>query len=247
MKKYKASIALSLLFIAIWQVSAEVLNMPYILPSPLGILKFLFEFRIPLLTVHLPATLFVTISGLFFSVLGAFLLAVFMDISEKIEAAIYPIITASQTIPITALAPLFTLWFGYSAISRVLVTVIMTFFPIVVSLYDGFKAAKREQEELLITFGADKRDIFFKLKLPYALPNFISALKMAAPLSVIGAAIAEWLGAQAGLGYFSRRMMTQLNGAGVFAPVVLLSLIAVFMVLIINYFEKKILFWRKEI
>ena len=85
---------------------------------------------------------------------------------------------------------------------------------------------------------SNKRDIFLKLKLPSALPYF-SLLKIAVPLSVIGAAIGEWLSAQAGLGYFSKRMMTQLDGAGVFAPIVLLSLLAIFFV---NYFHI-----RKEI
>ena len=85
------------------------------------------------------------------------------------------------------------------------------------------------------------------MKVPTALPSFFSAIKMAIPLSVIGAAIAEWLGAQRGLGYFSKRMMTQLDGAGVFAPVVLLSIAAMLMVSIISYLEKRILKWRKEI
>ena len=114
-------------------------------------------------------------------------------------------------------------------------------------MFDGFKASKREIEEMLITYGATKKDIFFILKLPTALPNFFSAIKMAVPLSVIGAAIAEWLGAQSGLGYFSKRMMTQLDGAGVFAPIVLLSAVAMIVVAVINILEKRIIKWRKEI
>ena len=102
-------------------------------------------------------------------------------------------------------------------------------------------------EELLITYGATKKDIFLKLKLPTALPNFFSAIKMSVPLSVIGAAIAEWLGSQSGLGYFSKRMMTQLDGAGVFAPVVLLSVVAMLTVWIITLVENKIITWRKEL
>ena len=104
-----------------------------------------------------------------------------------------------------------------------------------------------EMEELLQTYGATKADIFWKLKLPTALPNFFSAIKMAIPLSVIGAAIAEWLGAQEGLGYFSKRMMTQLDGAGVFAPVVLLSITAMLAVGIITVLEYRFIKWRKEI
>ena len=102
-------------------------------------------------------------------------------------------------------------------------------------------------EELLITYGATKKDVFLKLKVPVALPHFFSAIKMAIPLSVIGAAIAEWLGAQSGLGYFSKRMMTQLDGAGVFAPIVLLSVVAMVIVGLITVLEKRVIRWRKEI
>ena len=102
-------------------------------------------------------------------------------------------------------------------------------------------------EELLITYGANKKDIFIKLKLPTALPTFFSAIKMAIPMSIIGAAIAEWLGAQSGLGYFSKRMMTQLDGAGVFAPIVLLSFVAMVSVAIVSIIEKRLITWRKEI
>ena len=102
-------------------------------------------------------------------------------------------------------------------------------------------------EELLISYGASKKEIFTKLKLPTALPSFFSAIKMAIPMSIIGAAIGEWLGAQSGLGYFSRRMMTQLDGAGVFAPIVLLSAVAMIIVAVISLLEKICIQWRKEL
>lgn len=100
--------------------------------------------------------------------------------------------------------------------------------------------------ELLLTYGATKKDIFFKIKIPCTLPYFFSAIKMAVPLSIIGAAIGEWLGAQSGLGYFSRRMMTQLDGAGVFAPIMLLSAVAMLAVGVVSLLEKKIVRWRGE-
>ena len=184
---------------------------------------------------------------LFRSILLGIFLAILMDASPKIENALYPLIIASQTIPTTAIAPLFVLWFGYTIWSKVLVTILITFFPITITVYDGLKSTKREMEELLLTYGATKKDIFIKLKLPTALPAFFSAIKMAIPMSIIGAAIAEWLGAQSGLGYFSKRMMTQLDGAGVFAPVVLLSFVAMVSVAIVSMIEKKLITWRKEI
>ena len=169
-----------------------------------------------------------------------------MDASPTAEHALYPLIVASQTIPTTALAPLFVLWFGYTIWSKVLVTVLMTFFPVVITVFDGFRSVRTDMIDLMTTFGATRGQIFRKLKLPAALPYFFSALKMAVPLSIIGAAIGEWLGAQEGLGYFSRRMMTQLDGAGVFAPILLLSLVAMALVGVVSLLEKRAVTWRGE-
>ena len=247
MKKRIPSIIVILSLLVIWQVAAVIIDANYILPSPIQIIIKLWELRVILFTIHLPATMGVTLIGLVISVILGVGLAIIMDLSEKVEQALYPIIIASQTIPTTAIAPLFILWFGYSIWSKVLVTILMTFFPITITVHDGLKSTKREMEELLITYGASKKDIFIKLKMPNAIPYFFSAIKMAIPISVIGAAIAEWLGAQSGLGYFSKRMMTQLDGAGVFAPIVLLSIVAMIVVGIVTIIERKVVTWRKEI
>lgn len=245
--KNKSSMILTLIMLLFWQIFAVILDAPYILPSPIEVLKKLWELKEVLILVHLPATFSVTAIGLIISVILGALLAIVMDINESIEKAVYPIVVASQTIPITAISPLFILWFGYSIWSKVLVSVLITFFPITITLYDGFRAVRRESLELMHTYGATKMQIFFKLKFPYVMPYFFSALKMALPLSVIGAAIGEWLGAQSGLGYFSKRMMTQLDGAGVFAPIVLLSLAAMASVKLITILEEKLIHWRREI
>lgn len=245
--KNKSSMILTLIMLLFWQIFAVILDAPYILPSPIEVLKKLWELKEVLILVHLPATFSVTAIGLIISVILGALLAIVMDINESIEKAVYPIVVASQTIPITAISPLFILWFGYSIWSKVLVSVLITFFPITITLYDGFRAVRRESLELMYTYGATKMQIFFKLKFPYVMPYFFSALKMALPLSVIGAAIGEWLGAQSGLGYFSKRMMTQLDGAGVFAPIVLLSLAAMASVKLITILEEKLIHWRREI
>ena len=233
-------------FLIFWQMWALKLDAAYILPSPTDILKRLWELRGPLLTAHLPATMKVVGIALVISIFLGVGLAVLMDASPIAERALYPLVIASQTIPTTALAPLFVLWFGYSIWSKVLVAVLFTFFPITITVYDGFRSVKTEMKELMMTFGADQRQIFLKLKLPAVLPYFFSALKMAMPLSVVGAAIGEWLGAQSGLGYFSRRMMTQLDGAGVFAPVILLSVVALLATAVVAFLERKIVKWRSD-
>ncbi len=247
MKNRLPSIVLIIIVLILWQFIAFLINAPYILPSPTEIVAKIWELRRTLFLVQLPATMSVTVIGLLISIVFGLALAIVMDMNKKIADALYPIVIASQTIPTTAIAPLFVLWFGYSIWAKVLVTILITFFPITITVYDGFRATKREMEELLITYGASKWDIFFKLKIPSALPHFFSAVKMAIPLSVIGAAIAEWLGAQSGLGYFSKRMMTQLDGAGVFAPIVILSITAMISVAVVGAVEEKLIKWRKEI
>lgn len=229
-----------------WQMAAMGMNAAYIMPSPAQVVQRLWDLRGPIFTAHLPATMSVVVIGLMISIVLGMALAILMDASPIAEKALYPVVIASQTIPTTALAPLFVLWFGYTIWSKVLVTVLMTFFPVTITVFDGFRSVRTEMKDLMFCMGADTRQMFFKLKLPAVLPCFFSALKMAVPLSVIGAAIGEWLGAQSGLGYFSRRMMTQLDGAGVFAPILLLSIAAMLLVAVVSAIEKRVITWRNE-
>jgi putative hydroxymethylpyrimidine transport system permease protein len=233
-------------FLMIWQMAAMGMDAAYILPSPIQVVQKLWDLRGPLFRAHLPATMQVVAIGLIISIVLGMALAILMDASPVAEKALYPLVIASQTIPTTALAPLFVLWFGYTIWSKVLVTVLITFFPITITVFDGFRSVRTEMKDLMFCMGADTRQMFFKLKIPAILPYFFSALKMAVPLSVIGAAIGEWLGAQSGLGYFSRRMMTQLDGAGVFAPILLLSAAAMLMTAVVSVIEKRVISWRNE-
>ena len=242
---YVYPLVLVALLVIGWEMGARIVGMSYILPAPTEIVLKLWELREILILRHLPATLSIILIGLGISILFGVGLAIVMNQSKIAEKAFYPILISSQTIPIIALAPIFILWFGYSIWSKVVVTVLITFFPITVSTFDGLRSSNKDLKELLLTMGAKKRDIFLKLYVPSALPHFYSGLKVAVTLSVIGAAIGEWLGAQAGLGYFSRRMMTQFDGAGVFAPIILLSLVGVLLFLVVVLLEKITLKWRK--
>ena len=119
----------------LWQAGAMGLDAAYILPSPVQILQTLWELRGPLFTVHLPATMGVTAIGLAISLVLGLALAVAMDASALVRRMLYPLVVISQTIPTTAIAPLFVLWFGYGIWSKVLVTVLITFFPITITVY----------------------------------------------------------------------------------------------------------------
>lgn len=244
-KEYGASCLLVFILLSIWEFGARIVNLGFILPAPTEIFLKLWELREPLFLNHLPATSLVILIGLFISIIIGVGLAIWMSVNKTVEKTFYPLLISSQTIPVIALAPIFVLWFGYSIWSKVIVTVLITFFPITVNTYDGLRATSKEYKDLLLTMGASKRDIFFKLQVPGSAPHFFSGLKVAVTLSVIGAAIGEWIGAQAGLGYFSRRMMTQFDGAGVFAPIVILSAVGILLFVIVVALEKRILKWRK--
>lgn len=245
-KKISPSFISVILFFLLWEIIARSIGMLFILPWPSAIINKIWLLKEPLFYTHLPTTLSTAIISIFLSlILGSFL-AFIMDSNKNIEEAIFPIIVTTQTIPITALAPIFILWFGYSIWSKVVVSVLITFFPVTITIFQGFKSVEKEQLEFFKSFKASKKDILFKLKLPTALPAIFSAIKISIPLVLIGAAIGEWLGATSGLGYFSKRMMSQLDGAGVFAPIVIISLLAIFLVQIVTFLEKHILKWRNK-
>ncbi len=245
MRDYLYSTILIGILLLIWEIGAKLVNKSFILPAPTEVLIKVWELKEVLFLHHLPVTLSVIGIGLIISlVLGVFL-AISMNVSRTLERVFYPLLITSQTIPIIALAPIFVLWFGYTIWSKVVVTIIITFFPITVSTFDGFRETNKELKELFLTMGASKRQIFLKLEVPSALPLFFSGLKVAVPMSVIGAAIGEWLGAQAGLGYFSRRMMTQFDGAGVFAPILVLSMVGILLFVFVVLIENYIMKWRR--
>ncbi len=242
--KNLSSLFIFVLILSLWELGARWLDKAFILPSPIQILGRLWELKEVLFLQHLPVTLLTILIGLGISIVSGTLIAVWMAANPGIRKAFYPILIASQMIPVIALAPIFVLWFGYTIWSKVAVAVLITFFPITVNTFDGLSAGSKETKELFLTMGATKKDVFLKYDVPTALPHFFSGLKVAVTLSVIGAAIGEWLGAQAGLGYFSRRMMTQFDGAGVFAPILVLSLIGIALFMTVTILENRLLKWR---
>ena len=244
--KNASSLGIIILFAAAWEFVARLFDKAFILPSPSQIAVRFWELKDVLLLEHLPITLLTIIIGLLISISSGVAIAVWMSANPSVRKALYPILIASQMVPIIALAPIFVLWFGYTIWSKVAVTVLITFFPITVNTFDGLSSGKKEMQELFLTMGATKKDIFLKYSIPTALPHFFSGLKVAVTLSVIGAAIGEWLGAQAGLGYFSRRMMTQFDGAAVFAPIAVLTTVGITLFISVTYLENRLLKWRSK-
>ncbi|RKD21759.1 ABC transporter permease [Ammoniphilus oxalaticus] len=247
MKNSRLLLIITVAFGLAWEGIVRLLNVPvFILPPPSRIFAALGKHWELLLFTHLPVTLWEVILGLFLSIVIAVGAAMLIHFSEIGERVLYPIVIASQTIPIVALSPILIMWFGYSIWGKVAVTILITFFPIVVGGVDGLRATNQEWVNLMKTMGANSRQIFFKVQIPQALPAFFSGLKVAATASVIGATIGEWLGASAGLGFFSRRASHNLQADLLFATVFLLSIAGFVLFYTIQWIEKKSIPWFYE-
>lgn len=247
MKRKLYGLGFGAFLILLWQLLAVKINASYILPSPLQVWKTLQENFGLIMTTHFPMTMEVVLIGSSIALVLGIALAVLMDLDERVENAVYPVLTVSQTIPVLCIAPIFVLWFGYTTTTRVIVVVLLTFFSITVNVFDGFKATKQEMTELMTTYGASRMQQFMKLRLPTALPYFFTALKISIPWAVVGAAIAEWLGSPGGLGNYSRKMMMDLNAAGLIAPLLVISAVALLINGVIRLIERIVVTWRSEV
>src|SRR5699024_10287617 len=164
MKKYIYSILLICFMLILWEFIARMVGVSFILPSPTQVGQKLFQLRDILFIQHLPITLAIISIGLAISLILGVIIAIIMHHSKVIEQALYPLLITSQTIPIIALAPIFVLWFGYTIWSKVVVTIVITFFPIAISSFDGLRSTDKELKELFQTFGLSKKQIFIKLE-----------------------------------------------------------------------------------
>ncbi|MFZ5824613.1 MAG: ABC transporter permease [Bacillota bacterium] len=238
-----AGLLLGLLLL--WEAGCRWLQVPnFILPAPSRIVQALWEWRGPLLTEHLPVTALEALLGLGISIVLGVALAVAMHLWPPLHRALYPLIVASQTVPVIAISPVFLFWFGYSLGQKVAVVVLITFFPIAIGTFDGLRSTDPDLLDWLRTAGASRWRQLRMAEAPSALPAFITSLRVAAPVSVIGAVIGEWLGGQAGLGVFGRRAASNLKSAELFASVVLLALFGIALVLLVVWAERRLMAYR---
>ncbi|EIT85740.1 ABC transporter integral membrane protein [Fictibacillus macauensis ZFHKF-1] len=245
-KEYYLFILAVVIVLAVWEWIVQSGKVPpFILPAPSGILDSLIENR-EMLMEDTWATLQESLLGFSISIIAGSALGIAMFFFRPIERMTYPAVLISQTIPTIALSPIFVMWFGYSIWSKVGIAVLTAFFPIVVSVYDGLNQHDKEYVDLLRSMGAKRMQIFRKVQLPMALPSIFSGLKLVAVFSVVGATIGEWLGADAGLGYYTRRMSGNLNAEAVFSAIFLLSILGMLFFVVVAIIEKRVLKWKFE-
>jgi len=232
-------------FLAAWEWAVRAFGIPfYILPAPSRIGALLVTERASLL-----ADAAVTLEEVLLGFAVAFLVGVGLALaifsSRTIERAVYPLIIASQTVPVFAVAPLLIVWFGYGIASKVAMAALIVFFPIVVNTVDGLRSADPDMVNLLRILGASPRQVLLKIRAPAALPFVFSGTRIAVATSVIGAVIGEWVGATQGLGFAMIHANAQLHVDRVFAAIVYLSVMALALFETVSFVEWVALPWRR--
>jgi ABC-type nitrate/sulfonate/bicarbonate transport system permease component len=215
---------------------------PLVLPAPSRIVEQLWVFRSDAVRHSLP-TLWETFVGLGLSIGFAIGAAVAMDRFATVRRAVQPLLVASQTVPVVAIAPLLVLWFGFGLAPKVLMVVLVTFFPITIALLDGLAAASGEATDLLQSMGATRRQIFRKLRWPAALPSLFTGLRIAVTYAVIGAVFGEYVGAYEGLGIWMQLSQNAFRTDLVFAAVLLTAALSVGLFAVVVFVERLTIPW----
>jgi ABC-type nitrate/sulfonate/bicarbonate transport system permease component len=224
-----------------WYASQPTVD-TQILPTPLAVWTVLVAQR-DILWQHMLVTLQETLVGFAAALAAGVAFGTLIDFSPWLRRAIYPLLVASQTIPIITLAPLLVLWFGFGLISKSIVVLLVCFFPIVVALADGLRSADPELIRLFRAFGAGPLRIFWSVRLPGALPTLFSGVRIAIAYSVIGAIFGEYVGSSAGLGFYMQLKQHSFATAGVLAAIVVTALLSVALFASVALAERLALPW----
>lgn len=232
--------------LAVWQlVCTAGLIPPFMLPSPLRVAQALVG-DWSLLAQHAATSLVEAGLGLGAGVALGFVAALAMDRFELLYRAFYPIVVLTQTIPTVAIAPLLVLWFGYGMLPKVVLIVVATFFPITVGLLEGLRSVDPDEIDLMRAMGATRVQILRHVKLPAALPQFFSGLKISAAYAIVGAVIAEWLGGFSGLGVYMTRVRKAYSFDKMFAVIFLISGLSLVLMWAVEALRRALMPWERR-
>lgn len=219
--------ALALLLLAAWEAGVRALGVPaYLLPAPSAVARALAELR-GTLPAHTLATVVTATAGLLVAATAGVVLAVAMRSLPLVRRVLYPLLVVSQTIPMVVLAPLLVAWFGFGIGPKIGVVALVAFFPVAVSTVDGLDAAEADLVDVVVAMGASRAALLRHVLLPAALPGFFAGLAIAASYAMVGAVIAEWMGASTGLGLLITRSAASFRVDRVFAGVAVLAAVSV--------------------
>lgn len=243
--KVAPRVGIFLLILIIWYCVCRFTGIPkFVLPSP-GDVIGAFRDDWQLMLRHARVTLTETIIGLFFGILIGFLTAVLMDRFALVRKTVYPLIVISQTIPTVAIAPMLVIWLGYEMLPKIVLIVLVVFFPIAISLLQGFSEVDKDTVNLMRSMGASRIQIFRYVKLPNSLGHFFSSLKISVSYAVVSAVVSEWIGGTEGLGCYMTRVRKSFASDKMFAVIILISVISLILIWLTEGIQHACMPWEK--
>ena len=242
----KRFILITIVLLTVWQTIVMVFHLPpYILSTPIQVFKTLFLDRALILTQTIP-TLIETLLGFLFGALFGILSAIFIMYFRLARLWFLPILLISQAIPTFAIAPILVVWFGYGITSKIITTIIMLFFPITHSFYDGLRRTNFVWLDLAKTMNASKWQTLLHIQIPAALPSLATGLRVAAAIAPIGAIVGEWVGSSRGLGFLMLNANARLQINVMFAALLMIALLTIGLYFTVDRLLKVAIPWQKE-
>jgi NitT/TauT family transport system permease protein len=233
--------------VALWYLAVFAFHVPkYLLPLPDQVVARIWT-DFSFLCGHAAVTTLVTAAGFLLSVLIGIPLAAALVGSPVLDKAIMPWLVLSQTFPKVALAPLIVVWFGLGFVPKVAVTFLVAFFPVVISTVVGLRSMENDMLELARSMRASRLQMFWRFRMPLALPSIFSGLKVSVAFSVVGAVIAEWVGANKGLGYLLLSANGSLDTELLFAVLFFLTVIGIVMYYGVELVERLAIPWHASV
>lgn len=243
MKKLRDFLFVAAVALSVWELLVRMTGVPpYILPGPLQVASAAIEYA-EMLGEHTLVTLSEVLIGLFLgTVLGAGT-SLFLVVSGYARRLLLPLMVFSQTVPIFALAPLLTLWLGYGMGSKIAMTLLIIYFPVASTFYDGLRNTPKGYLDLALTMNASESRTLFRIQVPAALPSLASGLRLAAVYAPIGAVIGEWVGASRGLGYLMLLANGRVKIDLMFAALFALAALTIVLHTLINQAGRRLTRW----
>jgi NitT/TauT family transport system permease protein len=240
---WRPALLLGLIFVAWWVVTALEWVAPYLVPTPEQVWDRVVQDWSSLM-YHSYVTLYETVIGFLLATVLGLATAVAIAYSRTLEKTLYPIVLFAQVIPKIAIAPLIVVWFGNDLAPKIILAVLIAFFPVVVSGVAGLRSTDPELLELSATMGASKWQTFRKIRFPNALPHLMAGEKVAVTLAVVGAVVGEFVGASEGLGYQLMIANGNLDAPLLFAALILMSLIGIVLFVVVELLESVLIPWH---
>jgi NitT/TauT family transport system permease protein len=242
------SVALFVVLMLAWQYGLRALNIPaYLVPVPTKVLERLISgFNGGTFMMHTTITLQEIVVGWVVGAALGILLGILIAQYSFIDTVLYPYVVALNALPKVAVAPLLVVWFGQGFISKVIVTALVAFFPLLVNVTVGLKSSDPEQLELMRSLTASRWQTFRKVQILNALPNIFAGLEIAIVLAVVGAIVGEFVGSKEGIGYYIQLSIALVDPAGMFAMFVILAVISWMLNQLVRQVARRVVFWKRH-